>query len=52
MEQLESQLPAADVALDDAVLDRIDEIVQPGVNINPADTSYGEQVLEPSLRRR
>ena len=26
-------------------LDRIDEIVKPGVNLNPADTSYGEQVL-------
>ena len=52
MEQLESQLPAADVVLDAAVLDRIDEIVKPGVNLNPADTSYGEQVLEPALRRR
>jgi aryl-alcohol dehydrogenase-like predicted oxidoreductase len=52
MEQLDSQLPAADVALDPTILDRIDEIVQPGVNLNPADTSYGEQVLEPALRRR
>jgi len=52
MEQLDSQLPAADVALDPAILDRIDEIVKPGVNLNPADTSYGEQVLKPSLRRR
>ena len=52
MEQLDSQLPAADVALDAAVLGRIDEIVRPGVNLNPADTSYGEQVLEPALRRR
>jgi aryl-alcohol dehydrogenase-like predicted oxidoreductase len=52
MEQLGSQLPAADVALDAAVLDRIDEIAQPSVNLNPADTSYGEQVLEPALRRR
>jgi predicted aldo/keto reductase-like oxidoreductase len=49
---LGSQLPAADVTLDAAVLDRIDEIVAPGVNLNPADTSYGEQVLQPSLRRR
>jgi len=40
------------VTLDTAVLDRIDEIVKPGVNLNPADTSYGEQVLEPALRRR
>src|SRR5512133_1961997 len=52
MEQLDSQLPAAAVALDAAVLDRIDEIVKPGVNLNPADTSYGEQVLQPALRRR
>jgi aryl-alcohol dehydrogenase-like predicted oxidoreductase len=52
MEQLDSQLPAAGVALDAAVLDRIDAIVRPGVNLNPADTSYGEQVLEPALRRR
>jgi aryl-alcohol dehydrogenase-like predicted oxidoreductase len=52
MEQLESQLPAAGATLDATVLDRIDEIVKPGVNLNPADTSYGEQVLEPALRRR
>ena len=52
MEQLESQLPAADVTLDPAVLDRIDAIIQPGVTLNPADTSYGEQTLLPELRRR
>ena len=52
MEQLDSQLPAADVALDDSVLDRIDQIVQPGVVLNPADTSYGAQVLQCDLRRR
>jgi aryl-alcohol dehydrogenase-like predicted oxidoreductase len=52
MEQLGSQLPAAEVVLDAAALDRIDEIVSPGVNLNPADTSYGEQVLQPALRRR
>jgi aryl-alcohol dehydrogenase-like predicted oxidoreductase len=52
MEQLESQLPAGDVALEAAVLDRIDELVAPGVTLNPADTSYGEQVLQSSLRRR
>ena len=51
-EQLDSQMPAAKVALDPAILDRIDEIVQPGINLNPADTSYGEQVLKPPLRRR
>src|SRR4051794_17896715 len=52
MEQLDSQRPAAEVRLDRATLDRIDEIVRPGVNLNPADTSYGEQVLQPALRRR
>jgi hypothetical protein len=52
MEQLASQLPAAGAVLDDATLDRIDEIVRPGVNLNPADTSYGEQILQPALRRR
>src|SRR4051794_19300082 len=40
MEQLESQLGAADVTLSDEVLDRIDEIVEPGVNLNPNDSGY------------
>jgi aryl-alcohol dehydrogenase-like predicted oxidoreductase len=52
MEQLESQLLAAETVLDAVTLDRIDEIVKPGVTLNPADTSYGEQVLIPALRRR
>jgi aryl-alcohol dehydrogenase-like predicted oxidoreductase len=52
MEQLESQLPAAGVTLSAETLDRIDAIVKPGVVLNPADTSYGEQVLAPELRRR
>ncbi|WP_027005283.1 aldo/keto reductase [Conexibacter woesei] len=52
MEQLDSQLPAAAVTLSAETLDRIDAIVKPGVIINPADTSYGEQVLAPALRRR
>jgi aryl-alcohol dehydrogenase-like predicted oxidoreductase len=52
MEQLDSQVPAADVVLDAETLDRIDEIVRPGVNLNPADTSYGELVLKLALRRR
>src|SRR3954447_6358189 len=33
MEQLESQLGAADITLPDEILDRIDEIVPPGVNV-------------------
>ncbi len=52
IEQLESQLPAADVVLDDALLDRIDEIVTPGTLINPADSSFQNPALEPAVRRR
>ena len=52
MEQLESQLGAADVRLDDAVLDRIDEIVPPGTNVNPADAGWTNPDLEPAARRR
>ena len=52
MEQLESQLTAADVVLDEAVLDRIDEIVPPGTTLNPADNSFDNPALEPAARRR
>ena len=52
MEQLESQLTAADVVLDEAVLDRIDEIVSPGTTLNPADNSFDNPALEPAARRR
>jgi aryl-alcohol dehydrogenase-like predicted oxidoreductase len=52
MEHLESQLTAADVALSDEVLDRIDEIVPPGVTINPADGGWPNPALEPAARRR
>jgi aryl-alcohol dehydrogenase-like predicted oxidoreductase len=52
MEQLESQLGAAEVELSDDVLDRIDEIVAPGVNLNAADAGYANPALEPSARRR
>ena len=45
IEHLESQLAAADAVLSDAVLsdavlDRIDEIVAPGVTLNPADNGW------------
>ena len=52
MEQLESQLTAADVELSDDVLDRIDEIVPPGVNVNPADAGWSNPALAPEARRR
>ncbi|HUA12294.1 MAG TPA: aldo/keto reductase, partial [Solirubrobacteraceae bacterium] len=53
MEQLESQLPALERTLTADVLDRIDEIVPPGVNVNPADTGWDPPwVTDSSLRRR
>ena len=52
MEQLEGQLAAADVVLDAAVLDRIDEIVSPGTTLNPADNSFDNPALQPTERRR
>ncbi len=52
MEHLESQLSAADVKLSEDVLDRIDEIVPPGVNVNPSDGGWPNPALEPDARRR
>ena len=52
MDQLETQLAAADVTLDEAVLDRIDAIVPPGLTINPADNSWANPALETAARRR
>ena len=52
MEQLESQLPGADVELSDDVLDRIDEIVAPGTDVNPADGGWENPYLAPDARRR
>jgi aryl-alcohol dehydrogenase-like predicted oxidoreductase len=52
MEQFESQLGGADVTLDDALLDRIDEIVAPGTTINPADAGWSNPALAPTARRR
>ncbi len=52
MEQLESQLGAADVELDTALLDRIDEIVPPGTNVNPTDAGWTNPALAAAYRRR
>ena len=41
MEHLESQLPALDVRLSTDVLDRIDEIVAPGTDLNATDVELG-----------
>jgi aryl-alcohol dehydrogenase-like predicted oxidoreductase len=52
MEHLESQIGGADVTLDAAILDRIDEIVPPGTNFNAADGGWENPDLDPSARRR
>jgi aryl-alcohol dehydrogenase-like predicted oxidoreductase len=53
MEQLEGQLPALESVLSAELLDRIDEIVPPGVNVNPNDRGWDPPWLtDPSLRRR
>jgi aryl-alcohol dehydrogenase-like predicted oxidoreductase len=52
MEHLESQLTAADVELPDDLLDRIDEIVPPGTNLNPADAGWDNPALRAEARRR
>jgi aryl-alcohol dehydrogenase-like predicted oxidoreductase len=52
MEQLESQLGAADVGLTAEVLDRIDEIVPPGHTVNPIDAGWQNPALRPEMLRR
>ena len=54
MEQLESQLSVLErPTLPGDVLDRIDEIVAPGTNVNQADTGWDPPwLIDPSQRRR
>jgi aryl-alcohol dehydrogenase-like predicted oxidoreductase len=53
MDQLTDLLAGADVTLGDDVLDRIDQIVPPGVTLNPADAGWQPPSLtEPAARRR
>jgi hypothetical protein len=53
MEQLEDLLAGAGLTLDDEILDRIDQIVPPGVTLNDADAGWKPPALtDPYLRRR
>jgi aryl-alcohol dehydrogenase (NADP+) len=53
MEHLDDLLAGAEVTLDDEVLDRIDEIVPPGTDVEPGDVSYAPPAIEHArLRRR
>lgn len=51
-EQLSDVLGAADVVLDEAVLDRIDELIPPGTNVNPNDAGQIVAGLDVAARRR
>ena len=52
-EQLKDLLGAESLVLDDSVLDRIDELVPPGTNLNPANAGYDPpSLVDPGLRRR
>jgi aryl-alcohol dehydrogenase-like predicted oxidoreductase len=53
VQHLESQLGAAEIVLSTDVLDRIDEIVPPGVTLSSVDEGYVPPALaDPFLRRR
>jgi aryl-alcohol dehydrogenase-like predicted oxidoreductase len=52
MEQLESQLGADEVRLDDTLLDQIDAIVPPGTNFSYADAGWTPPSLADASRRR
>jgi hypothetical protein len=53
MEQLDGLLKGASLALDDAIMDRIDEIVPPGTNVYHPDKAWVVPALaDPALRRR
>ena len=52
MEHLDDLLAGAEVVLDDEVLDRIDEIVPPGIDLDPGDVSYAPPAIEQATLRR
>jgi aryl-alcohol dehydrogenase-like predicted oxidoreductase len=52
MDHLEDLLKGADVRLDEATLDALDEVVTPGEVVDSADRGWDPPWLEPSARRR
>ncbi|MFD2415258.1 aldo/keto reductase [Amycolatopsis pigmentata] len=51
-EHLEPQLRVPEIRLDPAVLDRIDEIVPPGTDVNPEDVAWQPPALRDTASRR
>jgi hypothetical protein len=52
MEQLQDLVEAADLRLDDATLDAIDELVPPGTSVDERDRGFEPWWFEPAARRR
>ena len=53
LDQLTDLLPAAELRLDPELLDRIDELVPPGTNVDPAEEGIRLPWLtDPAARRR
>ena len=53
MAQLASQISATDVCLSESVLDRIDDLVPPGTNVNAIEAGWTPpQITDKRLRRR
>ena len=52
MDQLTDILAGADVVLDDATLDRIDEVVPPGTNVHVDDAGWQPPAIMQAWRRR
>jgi aryl-alcohol dehydrogenase-like predicted oxidoreductase len=52
MDQLQDLIAGCEVTLDDDTLDRLDEIVPPGVTMNPADAGWQSESLTLASRRR
>jgi aryl-alcohol dehydrogenase-like predicted oxidoreductase len=52
MDQLQDLIAGCDVTLDDDTLDRLDEIIPPGVTMNPADAGWQSESLTLASRRR
>jgi aryl-alcohol dehydrogenase-like predicted oxidoreductase len=52
MDQLQDLIAGCEVTLDDATLDRLDEIVPPGTTLNQADAGWQIEALTQAWRRR
>jgi len=52
IDQLQGQLKAAEITLSEASLDAIDQVMRPGLTLNPSDDGYDPPSLDKGARRR